>query len=1197
MTDHLTDSEHRTVAELFLRAVDMPPAVRTAFLARACRGAMSVQAAVDALLRSAQLALQGAGTVVDDTPIDADAIADALHRFLVSTSKGEPPALGALRGSLDIDNGSRRLAELIKLDQKWRWSARQPKALEAYLREWPELRERPHLLIELLHSECLARAVYVSPATVGELELRFPEIAGRVKLQVVEAWARLAENALAWAAAAPIPVIPERFEIIRQIGEGGMGVVYEAVDRQRGARLALKTLPKMEPVPLYRFKREFRSLADLAHPNLVSLYELISDGSVWFFTMEFVDGVDFISHCRIPPQPPQTESSSPADATTSAYSGAHVMDYVGLRDALRQLAEGVRALHLAQIVHRDLKPSNVLVRPDGHVVILDFGLVKEIHSTDLLSDVPAGPASGVAPNLASWTKDHDVVGSVPYMAPEQAWRGDVTEASDWYSVGVMLYEALTGRLPFRGNSADVLVRKRLEDPEPPKALVTDIPDDLADLCMALVRREPHERPKADEVLARLVPTGRPSSTRTGRRRAPTGAFVGRESEVAALESAYAELERNVAVIVHIRGRSGAGKTALAQRYVGMLPSHAVVLAGRCYEQESVRYKALDSIVDDLCRRLMQLERADADLLIPPDIAALARIFPVMERVDAVREACQGRTEIPDVRELRRRAFGALGEIFHRLGSRAPLVLLIDDLQWGDVDSAALLLSFLESPDPPRLMLIACYRTEYADANPCLVALNASHNRLVSFDVEVGHLPFAHCVELATMLLGGSSAHAGAAERIARESGGNPYFVYELVRQLAFAKDEESESGASPDLDEALWRRVLTLPPSARHLIEVVAAAGKPITLRNAYEATDLGLQAPSALATLRAERLIRSTGPTIDDEIETYHDRIRESVTNHVSESAAVELHRRLALAFEAGANADVEATAAHFRRAGLPDRAAHYYALAGDKAAAALAFGRSAELYGLALQLGGETALGVRHLHRKRADALANAGRGYEAGLEYQKAAVEAERAQVIELERLAGYRYLRQRAHRRRAPGVRDGAGQLRHEAPAHAASGAPVPAAAAPAAGHARAPFSRAQRRRGAGGSAGTGRYPLVGRHGNDDHRSDPRRGVSDARSHPCAARGRAVPRRSRSGLGSRTHGDGRRTAQGARGRQTCGGRRPGPAPQRPSRQRHGADVDRGRGLLPRRFQALPRELRGSGAHLPQPLHGRLVGARNV
>ena len=99
MTDHLSDSEHRTVAELFLRAVDMPPAVRTAFLARACRGAMPVRAAVDVLLRSAQLAHEGAATVVDDSPIDADAIADALHRFQISTSKGEPPPLGALRGS------------------------------------------------------------------------------------------------------------------------------------------------------------------------------------------------------------------------------------------------------------------------------------------------------------------------------------------------------------------------------------------------------------------------------------------------------------------------------------------------------------------------------------------------------------------------------------------------------------------------------------------------------------------------------------------------------------------------------------------------------------------------------------------------------------------------------------------------------------------------------------------------------------------------------------------------------------------------------------------------------------------------------------------------------------------------------------------------------------------------------------------
>jgi hypothetical protein len=557
----------------------------------------------------------------------------------------------------------------------------------------------------------------------------------------------------------------------------------------------------------------------------------------------------------------------------------------------------------------------------------------------------------------------------------------------------------------RTDDPDMFLAKQCDDPIRPSRIVRGLADDLDDLCMALLDRDPAARPTGAQVLERLSfgrphPVGRVAST-------PVLPFVGRAVQLDALQAAYSELMTNGrAVTAHIRGRSGAGKTALAQRFLAKLPPEALVLSGRCYEQESVPYKAIDSMIDRLCRHLLHLSNRDVESLLPPDIAALARIFPVLERVDAVRAACRGWPGIPDARELRRRAFVGLGDILNRLGSRAPLVLFIDDLQWGDVDSAALLISLLDAPEPPPLLFIASYRSEHVDTNPCLLALNAARNRQVAFDVYLEPLTFDDARVLAAVLLQDSGA-TGAIERVARESGGNPYFVYELARQMAAGGGSASGEDIVLDLDEALWRRIGTLDMPARHLLEVVAIAGKPLSLRSASEAAALGAELPAAVATLRAERLVRSTGPGQEHEIETYHDRIRESVSHHLSLVERVQHHQRLALALEAAGHTDSEETASHFHRADMPERAAKHYALAADTASAALAFQRAAELYGLALELGGNADDGGTTLRRRRADALANAGRGYEAGQEYQRAAVDANQSGVIELQRNAGYQY----------------------------------------------------------------------------------------------------------------------------------------------------------------------------------------------
>ena len=250
----------------------------------------------------------------------------------------------------------------------------------------------------------------------------------------------------------------DRFELVRRIGVGGMGVVYEVGDRERLARFALKTLPPLSQHRLSLFKNEFRVLRGLSHRNLVTLGELVKDRDHWFFTMELVEGAPFLSWvcpraALIEESPTVSDVANHPDWPGIGGATRTRFDEDRLRDGLRQLAAALHALHGRGKVHRDIKPSNVLVTHEGRVVVLDFGLVRDLR----------GPEND----------DGLLVGTPAYMAPEQTSHAQVGPEVDWYSVGVMLYAALSGRLPFGGTVHEVLVAKAARLPVPPSALVEE----------------------------------------------------------------------------------------------------------------------------------------------------------------------------------------------------------------------------------------------------------------------------------------------------------------------------------------------------------------------------------------------------------------------------------------------------------------------------------------------------------------------------------------------------------------------------------------------------------------------------------------------------------------------------------------------------------------------------------------------------
>ena len=783
-----------------------------------------------------------------------------------------------------------------------------------------------------------------------------------------------------------------------------MGVVYQAYDRKRKAVVALKTLRQGDPAAIYRFKSEFRSLADINHPNLVTLHELVSLRDQWFFTMELIDGVNFLTYMRGDEgggdfdtlKAPLPADQISLDGHPPRHPATPPEDFERLRQATRQLAEGVHALHEAGKLHRDIKPSNVLITRFGRVVLLDFGLVADLEAIDTPSSTRL------------------LVGTAVYMAPEQAASQSLTAASDWYSVGVILYEALTGLVPFDGPPLAVVMRKQKELPARPRELLPEIPEDLDELCTALLEIDPRKRPSGLAVLRRLgSQAGAERRTRTTLR-SRSDDFIGRQKHLAQLESAFAETLAGQLVTVFIHGRSGMGKTALLERFLRELSGErAVVLEGRCYEREYVPYKALDALIDSLIHFLSRRNRDHPEAISPQDAAAIARLFPVFRRIGNPAEKPRLR-DAGDPQEMRRRGMMALRALLHRIAEGEPLVLSIDNLQWSDSDSVSLLIDLIRPPDPPPLLLLVCYRSEEATASSAIRLFLRSLRTagITRRELVVGALGTDETRLLVHSKLGEASAEAEVfGESLISESAGNPYFVDELVRYIQFGASPVDDR-TSVSLEDAIMARVSQLPDEPRSVLELVAVAGRPMEQAIVAAAADLGVKFASALALLRAGYLIRTRGTSDLDRIEAYHDRIRETIVANLPDERTRTIHARLALALEASGRATPEALVFHFQEAGDDERAGDHAIRAAANAAEALAFERAAELYKMAIECLPESVVTDRHLRVALGDALANAGLGAQAAQQYQLAATGASAAFALELERraaeqklLAGY------------------------------------------------------------------------------------------------------------------------------------------------------------------------------------------------
>jgi serine/threonine protein kinase/transposase-like protein len=740
-----------------------------------------------------------------------------------------------------------------------------------------------------------------------------------------------------------------RFTLQERLGVGGFGAVYRAYDTHAERVVALKILRVNEPRLLHAFKREFRVVANLRHPNLVKVHELFVERDHAYFAMELVDGVKITDSVR----------AQLPDLRDARF-------VVLVREAFRQLCHGLSSLHRVGIVHRDLKPSNVLRTSVGRVVILDFGQVT-------VGSKPVQPLGGTP----------------AYRAPELSEGIDGGALGDWYAAGLILFEMLVGSLPepAPGRVSAELVRSSvgwMPDAESERGLAN-----LATLCEELLRRSPESRPSEARILSLLSELGNDS------RGEPSSAqlmqhddwgrdlkLFGRERHLMALFQQSERAARGTFVISRVVGHSGMGKTVLVQEFLRHLVAtrpESVVLQGRCHERESLGFRVFDGIIDELAVLIQRESPAFVREIVPEHAAELVLLFPALREVlSAVTPVVPASPHEASASEQRRLAFAALLKILSNLARRRFLVIFADDLQWADEDSRQLLRYLLQSSSSLPLLWIVAYRNDQEDAVALAREVTRVSSRERLQEISVDSLEPEESRAMLEDALGQN--HPMARIPLGAQDGA-PFLLNLLVDEARGMQLDGSVRFAIQDLDSLLALRIARLQPDARRFMALLTVAVQPMRREWVYRALGLSWATATDIEDLlRIRRMLRTVG---QDCLEPFHDRLRTAFLSTLSASEKTRLHTTLVGALEAVG--DPELLAYHCFEAGFRDRGVRYSWMAARKCAGAFAFDRAITHYRRVLALATSD---EGSLLAELADVLVSAGKGHEAAQCYLQAA-----------------------------------------------------------------------------------------------------------------------------------------------------------------------------------------------------------------
>jgi len=731
--------------------------------------------------------------------------------------------------------------------------------------------------------------------------------------------------------------IPEKiddYRVISRLGEGGWGSIYRVISESTGHEYALKLFKDTAHSsikPVKRFQREFRALSKLRHPNIVQVYTLFEQEDSCFFTMELVDGKpldDYINGDKLPTFPADfLEESRMTRIYTSFCQILKTLDY----------------LHSKYIVHRDLKPSNILVTSDGDIKIADFGMVKDIDITSKSS-----------------TKG-SILGTTIYMSPEQIRGTEIDGRADLYSLGIILYQMITGRQPFESENIYTLIFKHLgEPPVPPSRYNPLIDAALEKIILRSLRKSPSFRfisalQFLDELdkyfsMSRLCTPVEVSEAGDIEPEKPVltfyvPQFLGRDEEIETLINSVKEVMIGIRRIIIIEGDTGIGKTRLGQELESLVKLQNIIFRwGTCINEHKEPYNLFRNIFESFLAETEKWTSDDYIKLLGNNSYLLQNYVPGISWNETYNNMTGSFNPDISKTDFKTVLFDIFIKLIQFCTNNRPAIFYLDDLQWADDLSIEFLDHLLQkilywestphySNNQVEILLVYSFRQGELRENPLL-------RKLVDFTKEqpktlIHRLqPFNERESRAfvTSFLGKENIGKDLFSMVYEEGDGVPFYMKEIIRSLV--ESEKLYTGRENQLvltdefqitplsnidvyptipipepvQERIIKRIDKLPVDHYKVLATCSIIGKEFSFEMLRETLDMDEEKLlDILDHLLNVQILKEAFSEKQEKFQFYHDKVREVVIANLDLNLRKNLHLRIAKMYENCSSIELE--------------------------------------------------------------------------------------------------------------------------------------------------------------------------------------------------------------------------------------------------------------------------------------------------